>query len=240
MVKLAFPFLFLACLMPLVSQASPGLKPDQAAALAREAMAQAGISGADPVAPSRALPECDGTVTAAPHAGDWSTVALTCASPRWTRALRTRAKTDNAAPAREGMDSQITGTVLGLTRSLGKGATITIDDLGPVPQVTAAPAEVFIVPDDLVGRRLRQSLAPGKPILARHLEPDYLVQEGGPVVIVTRTGPVTVSSLGRAKGSATLGELVTVMNLASGRSIMARVTGKDIVSVMLKPSETRP
>lgn len=240
MVRLALPLMVLAFIVPQPGAAAVGLSPDQAVAVVRQAMEAAGIAGAAPVPPSRALPPCDGTVTAAPTAGNWSTVTLTCPSPRWTRALRSRAETGPPPQRAQKADPGHSRTVLGLTRALAKGAVIGPGDIGPVPLPDAAPDQVFTDPADLLGRTLRQSLGPDRPVLARHLDPVFLVQAGGPVVILTQTGVVSVSSQGRAEGNAAMGELVKVVNLGSGRSIMARVAGKDIVTVALKPFSSLP
>ncbi len=220
---------------------SGALAPDDAVAIASAALQRAGVTGASPVAPSRALPPCDGEVTAGPRQGRWSTVELTCDSPRWTRALRTRAADDPAprnTSTREPAASD--ATALALTRPLARGEMITKADLVAVPMPDRAPDQVFADPADLIGRRLRQSLAPGRAILARHLAPDWIVLAEGPVTILTRTGGIEVAMQGRAQDNAAMGEIVSVTNLSSGRTIMARVIGADLVGVALKPSEKEP
>jgi flagellar basal body P-ring formation protein FlgA len=217
------------------------LAPEQAVALATKAMREAGVVDAAPVAPSRPLPPCNAEVSVAPRQGRWSTVELTCATPAWTRALRTHAtqvvaSTPQSAPA----EPVVQRTALGLKRTLGKGAVISAGDLVELSQDNRAPEQIYTDPAALIGRRLRQSLAPGRPILARHLEPDWIVEQEGPVVILSQTGGISISVAGRAQSNAALGDLVSVTNLSSGRSVMARVIGKDMVAVTLKPSGNGP
>lgn len=241
MVRVAIPLLVLAFLTPNPGSAAIGLSPDEAARLAQDAMASAGITDATPVAPSRALPPCDGSVTAAPRqAGDWSTVTLSCSTPHWTRSLRSRAGAP--PPPRDGNATPVAPLrpVLGLARPLAKGAVIGPDDIAVINVSDLGPDQGFADPAQLLGRKLRQSLGANKTILARHLEPEYLVESGAPVLILSEGGAVSVSSQGRAEANAGMGELVSITNLSSGRKIMARVAGKDIVTVTLKPFESLP
>lgn len=221
--------------------------PEHALALATKALRAAGITNADPIAPSRPMPGCDGTIAVAPRQGNWSTVALSCDSPRWTRSMRTRASAavSNGARTilpqpRDEAPSPAPRQALSLTHSLGKGEVIAPDHLILTPVSEQTSEQVYTDPAALIGRRLKQAIAPGKPILPRHLETNWLVEKGAPVVIVSQTGGISVSTKGEALENAAFGDLVAVRAFSSGRSVSARVIGTDTVGVGLKHLQTLP
>ncbi len=243
-------FLLLALLLPAPDQlraetATRALvSADHAVSLARKALHAAGITDADPIAPSRPMPGCDGTIAVSPRQGNWSTVALSCDSPRWTRSLRTRsasaASNTRATLSQQDAPAIAPRMALSLTQSLGKGEVIQPDHLVLIPVSDQTPEQVFTDPAALSGRRLKQAIAPGKPISPRHLEIDWLVEEGAPVVILSQTGSISVSFKGEALENATFGDLVAVRALSSGRTLSARVIDRDTVAVGLKLSKTVP
>ena len=242
-------FLLLALLVPtpelLRAETAPNalLSADQAVTLATKALHAAGIRDAAPIAPSRPMPACAGTVSAAPRQGNWSTVSLTCDSPRWTRSLRTRATDASAMRPRATATATPDATdrmALTLTHSLGKGEVIGPDDLTLIPVSDQTSEQVYTDPAALIGRKLKQTIAPGRPIAPRHLETNWLVEKDALVVITTQTGGISISTQGRALQNAALGDLVPVTALSSGRTLSARVISTDIVTVALKPLQSAP
>lgn len=224
--------------------ASAMIPAEQAVAIATKAMREAGIVDATPIAPSHPLPACKGPILASPRQGTWATIVLRCDSPHWSRSLRTGATT---AETRQASASRVPDTAkatarqaIALIRPLGKGEVIGPQDIVLIPVSDQTPDQVFSLPDDLIGRRLKQAMAPGKVIAPRHLAPDWMVEKDGPVLIVSQAGSISVSVTGRALESAAMGDLVPVASLSSGRTITARVIGQDIVSVALKPLEIAP
>jgi flagella basal body P-ring formation protein FlgA len=133
-----------------------------------------------------------------------------------------------------------TATAIVLTRPLARGAIITVDDVSVASVSALGPDTLFAKPEDVVGRRLARALGPDRPLSARHLQPDWQVFSGLPVTILTETGGIRVAMAGRAKADAELGAPVEVENLSSGKSVVARVIGKDIVQVTLKPFVESP
>lgn len=242
-------FLLLALLLPapelLRAETAPNtfVSADQAVTLAAQALRAAGIRDAAPVAPSRPMPACAGTISAAPRQGKWSTIALTCDTPRWTRSLRTRATDVGATQPRPTPSAEQNSTgrmALTLTHSLGKGEVIGPDDLTLIPVSDQTSEQVYTDPAALIGRKMKQTIAPGRPISPRHLETNWLVEKDALVVITTQTGGISISTQGRALQNAALGDLVPVTALSSGRTLSARVISTDIVTVALKPLKSMP
>lgn len=116
--------------------------------------------------------------------------------------------------------------VLTLTRDARRGEVITPEDVevrtGPSPMgALADPAEA-------AGKRLVRSMRAGSALTVRDLEAVPLVGRGDPVRLVARVDGIVASTVGRALGSAGVGEVVEVENLASGRTV-AGVLGEGAV-----------
>lgn len=196
--------------------------------LVRAALDSAGVSVAvtDPIRP---YPPCDAAPMVTPQDGGWGNAQITCAAPRWQRLLRTglgpvpRITLTPDAPADQPM-------ALTLRRSLAKGAPIGADDLELAPIAGLSPDQVFTDPADVVGRVLRQNLGAGRPVLARHLEPRWMVTPGAPLVLVAQAGGLSVSAPAEARDAGGEGDVVRVVNLSSGREVKAVVTGPNTVT----------
>lgn len=227
-----------AAALPLPGLALP---PEDAVALARAALDKAGRAGAEVIAPTRPLPDCAGRLSAEPGGASALTVMLRCDAPVWQRALRLRGA--EAAPVRQDDAAGARAPTLlaaVLVRPLARDAVITAADLTLAPVPALGPETLFTRPEDLVGRRLARALGPDRPVLARHLHPDWQVLKGLPVTILTEAGGIRVAMAGRAEADGAIGDPVAVTNLSSGKVLTARVIGQDIVQVGLKPAPGQP
>ena len=94
----------------------------------------------------------------------------------------------------------------------------------------------FFDPADLVGRRMKSSLTAQKPVLARHLHPDWMVEEGNEVLIVSAAGGISVDMLGFSLENGQIGDWVSVENASSGKTVRAKIIGEKKVAVLAKKS----
>jgi flagella basal body P-ring formation protein FlgA len=196
--------------------------------LVRAALDSAGVvvEVTDPIRP---YPPCDAVPVVTAQGGTWGNAEITCAAPRWQRVLRTglgpvpRITLTRDEPAERPL-------ALILRRSLAKGAPIGADDLELAPIAGLSPDQIFTDPADVVGRSLRQSLGAGRTVLARHLEPRWMVTPGAPLVLVAQSGGLSVSAPAEARDAGGEGDIVRVVNLSSGREVKAVVTGPNTVT----------
>lgn len=208
-----------------------GVSGAEAQMLVEQAMRAGGVPGTLRIAAARPLPACDHWPEVGPATqGDWRSVTLRCDAPVWVRRLRTGAAAPGAIPAPPGAPGPATGPGFVLRDSLARGAVIGAEDLAPAPAGAATAGQVLEA-GTLVGRRLAVNLAAGRVILARHLEQDWMIETGAPVVIVADTPGLSVSMAGEAMGNGQRGERIAVRNTRSGRVIEAEVTGRDSVRV---------
>ncbi|WP_296640945.1 flagellar basal body P-ring formation chaperone FlgA [Roseinatronobacter sp.] len=92
-------------------------------------------------------------------------------------------------------------------------------------------------PVQVVGLEARVAIYPGRPVRLSDLGPAAVVERNDSVVMVYRQAGLTILSEGRALGRAALGDMVTVMNIASRQSVQGRVTsfGQVEVGTMTTP-----
>ena len=81
---------------------------------------------------------------------------------------------------------------------------------------------------------MKVNLSAHQPLLARHLQPDYLVEEGNEVLITSSSSGISVDMLGYALGNGQIGEWISVENANSGKAVRAKVTGEKKVRVIAK------
>lgn len=175
--------LFLA-LMPTVAMASPyadGISPTELTDLVSQAMVAAGQNGQIQVSQMRGFPACGDTPAVSPRSGDWRTVELRCSGPKsWSRSVRTSASA-GTMPKRATRNEPAGIPVLTLTESLSAGTVIEPTHLTLKPVRDGSLDGLMTDAQSVIGRTLTVNLGEGRPVLARHLEHDWLVTEGTPV-----------------------------------------------------------
>jgi flagella basal body P-ring formation protein FlgA len=85
--------------------------------------------------------------------------------------------------------------------------------------------------DEIVGRRIWRPISGGAPIKRWHIREDAHLKSGDTVVIVTHSGRVRVEAPGKILEPAKPGDRVRVVNVLSGKEILATVLDSATVSV---------
>ena len=207
-----------------------------------------GLDGTPAIAADRTFPACDGAPRIEPMFGGWNTVAVRCeGKTSWRFAIRTNlSKRPTPVPIRDfrpgrpaaGPIDQAVITsprsravvdeieVVALARSVSRNDMIGVDDLTMVTVSVRNGMGAFFNPDDVAGRRMKTSLSANQPLMARHLYPDYLVEEGNEVLISSSAGGISVEMVGYALENGQIGEWIGVENASSGKTIRAKITGE--------------
>jgi len=113
--------------------------------------------------------------------------------------------------------------VVALRRSLRKGAVLTAEDIVMIPAPQKVATGLFSNAEDVIGRTLTQTLGEGRALHARHLDYDWLVRAGNPVMIVNAIGGFEIITAGKAVGNGQLGDIIEVQNVSSGDIIQGVV-----------------
>lgn len=201
---------------------------DQAAAV-RAALAAAGQAQAQFTLPTRPLPPCDAALTAAPHLGGWSAAELVCPRPQWRRIVPLTGATAAAEAPTPAADLPAPTLAVLTRRPVAKGSVLGPDDLKLGPRPDRSGADGFDSLDALIGRRTRQALSAGQPVLARQLQADYAVLADRPVELRLTGAGVSVSLTVLPLENGEMGQMIRLRHPVSGRLLRARVAGPDFV-----------
>ena len=229
--------------------------------LIMERLAGEGLQGTPSVKPDRIFPACDSVPAIEPMFGSWNTVAVRCMTGSgWRFNIRTNLSSRPApVPIRDfqpglgvetGFNSRAieravspAGTrqtvideieVVALSRSMSRNDMIGADDLVMVAVSERNAMGAFFNPADVIGRRVKIGVGMNQPVMARHLYPDYLVEEGSEVLISSSAGGIRVDMVGYALENGQIGEWIGVENASSGKSIRGKITGEKKVRVIAK------
>ena len=219
-------------------------------------LADQGLKGTPSIEDDRVFPACDTTPEIEPMFGSWNTVAVLCTGKSaWRFAIRTNLTSRPAlVPVRQfrpgrkvngpieravatatkpqpGMDEI---EIVALAHSVSRNDVIADSDLVMVTMPARNALGAFFDPVDVVGQRMKTSLSAHKPLMARHLHPDFLVEEGQEVLISSSAGGISVNMIGYALENGQIGEWVGVENAGSGKTIRAKIIGEKKVRVIAK------
>ena len=130
-------------------------------------------------------------------------------------------------------------TVLALGRSMSRGDVITPQDVIQVSVLENGFSGVFYDSQDIIGRKLKSIVTAKKPIQARHLLPQWLVEEDDEVIIQNHAGGISVDMLGLALENGQFGEWIKVQNMSSGIVVIGQIKNKKLISTNAKISSPR-
>ncbi len=220
--------MLLLCLVP---QHVAALDGQAVQARIVQALADAGQGGAPVVAANRPYPPCAEPLDVTPHQGGWQAVQVSCAGPgSWHRVIRIEGGA--AAPRVPGAPwDQPQRPALVLAESLPRGTILEAAHLREAPIGARASGDLIVSLETAIGRRLKTNLGAGQPLLARHLDHDWHVTDGGPVTIVTVLGGIRIEAAGVALEPGQIGQDIRVSNAGSGEVVHVTVTGRNKVTV---------
>ena len=224
-------------------------------------LASQGLNAAPSIKPDRLFPPCNSKPEIEPMFGGWTTVAVRCATGSgWRFMIRTNLTSRPAlvpirdfkpglgvngpangqaielAVARSEMATAVVDEieVVALARSVSRNDMIAADDLLMVAISERNALGAFFDPADVIGRRVKIGVGVNQPLMARHLHPDYLVEEGNEVLISSYAGGISVDMVGYALDNGQFGEWIGVENASSGKRVHAKITGEKKVTVITK------
>ncbi len=126
--------------------------------------------------------------------------------------------------------------VVSLARALARGEIVSRDDVVVDRQPRRLAGGVRAAdPDQIVGMAARRAIRAGQPVAGADFTRPQVVVRGDTVVVVYETAGLSVSTRGQATESGALGELVTVFNPQSKRTLHATVVGPGKVAVTAAP-----
>ena len=161
--------------------------------------------------PRKKLPDCKQNVSYEKYNDSYKLIKVSCESKNsWTIFVRTNANTFK----QKKLKVSNTKEILVLNKSIEKGNYIKKSDL---TFIKSTKKNIFYNnKEELIGRKVKQNLKKGQYIQPRHLFTKYSVNEGDPVVIVSKFKNAEVSTGGIAIKSGNIGDVLEVKNTRSG------------------------
>ena len=164
--------------------------------------------------PKKKLPDCRQNVSYEKYNNNIKLIKVSCEEKNsWTIFVRTNANNIKQKKLKVSKSNQI----LVLNKSIEKGNYIKKNDL---VFIKSSKKNIFYHnKEELIGRKIKQNLRKGQYIQPRHLFGKYSVNEGDPVVIVSKFKNTEVSTGGIAVKSGNIGDIIEVKNTRSGKII---------------------
>ena len=197
-------------------------------------LAAKGMAASPAISANRQLRACETPLEITPLFGSYKTVSVVCTGKTgWKLAIRTQIST---APSlsdenRDERDEAASAARIIMVTSIKKGEVITEADIG-VKNVTGYIAkDTFTRPQDVVGRIAKRNISVGQPVRAASLEMSWTIKKGQKVKLITKVGPVMVSSDGIALENAQWGQMARFLNLGSDREVEGRVVSEKKIAI---------
>lgn len=122
--------------------------------------------------------------------------------------------------------------VVKAVRNINRGDIITAEDIALVSEKTKHFKKSLITDKkNIVGKRATRRIQVDKPIQAGMFEVPPAVEKGDRVVIKAENNELLITALGKALEEGCVGDQIRVMNISSGREIMAKVISTELVEV---------
>tara|TARA_B100000963_G_scaffold301454_1_gene274117 strand:+ start:788 stop:1507 length:720 start_codon:yes stop_codon:yes gene_type:complete len=177
-------------------------------------LASQGIKSNPQFSPNKKLPNCNQNILFEKHYDNFKLIKVTCkGNTPWTIYVKTNS---NIVQPKQ-IKAPKFNKILVLNKSIEKGNYIKKNDL---VFIKSLKKNIFYYnKKELIGRKVKQNLRKGQYIQPRHLFGKYSVNEGDPVVIVSRFKNTEVSTGGIAIKSGNIGDILEVKNKRSGKII---------------------
>ncbi len=118
------------------------------------------------------------------------------------------------------------------SRYIKPDETISAEDLSITRmQIPPSMMDFILNRDEVIGKRSTRPIQADKPIRVSILAEPYAVRKGDRVTIEAKRGGLVIHAVGVTKGSAQMGQQVTVTNQDSGKDLRGKVIGPGTVQV---------
>ncbi len=127
-----------------------------------------------------------------------------------------------------------------LTRAVDRGETLTSADLVMERRTRAEAGSDATTRDRALGMQIRRPMRAGQPVRTADLIKPDLVQRDQAVTVIYEAPGLYLTTRGKALESGTEGDIVTVQNLQSKRTMTGVVSGRGQVLIQAVPAKPAP
>lgn len=201
-----------------------------------------GLKGKPAIAKSRQFRACNSDLRLSPLFGSFQTIEIRCPDEDgWKIAVRskllvTQMQNNDVTTSPLISKPTLSKEAVVLKKRVTKNSIIRPSDLSLEHISVTSSADYFTRIDDVAGRRVKRSLRPRQIVEPRHLEEDWMVEKGQPVILQSGFGAVQVFSEGIALQNANLGELARFLNTTSDKEVFGTVVSEQKVVIRAKTS----
>jgi flagella basal body P-ring formation protein FlgA len=186
-------------------------------------------SSIGPLDPRLQVTPCDAPEISMRNAGSTSYV-LKCKSPEtWQYTLRLDGdqRAFNPEPRQAGQF----GTILVPRAMISAGTILKPDMLEERPATGATPPQAFRNLSDVVGMRAAANIQPGQTLTKRHVAKTPSVLKGETVTVMAGGAGFQIAMPGRAEQDGFEGDVISVRNPTSGKTVTGRLEAGKTVHV---------
>ena len=177
------------------------------------------------ISPKRAYFPCAAELAVKPRVeGDWSTISVSCQSPKkWIVTLRTSSQGNNNTDANGQNVLGGTTEVVFAKNNIPMGKIIGKDDLELKLAANRSAHGAYTNLQDIIGHKAKKNITRDAVLKSRHLIAAHDVDKDDDVLIVVGSGGLTISTYGQAMEDGQIGEMIMVKNLSSNKEFKAIV-----------------
>ena len=206
--------------------------------LKKEIIAQAqklGVQLTPVIADHKIFYPCDADLQIAPKFDSWETIQISCTEPyAWKLLFRSHVVSTVASNSNESQNQKETFNYVVFDRPVQKGTVVSATDVARTINFSTWVPGAFSDRDQIIGRKLAQSVPKGVPILARHLTLNYAVEKNAIIDIIFNKAGIHVTGKGIALSDGQIGETISVSNLTSGAKLKALIKNRHQAQIISK------
>ena len=206
-------------------------------------LAEHGLTGKPALDDARQFRACTSDLHFSPLFGSFQTIEIRCLDiDGWKIAVRTKlgstalsGKTEPTLPPSSIIAEKQMAVVV--NKPLTKNSIISPADVSLETVAMTSSTGFFTRIDDVIGRRVKRRIRTRQIIEARHLQTDWMIEKGQPVILESGIGSIQVLSEGIALHNAQWGELARFLNTRSDKEVFGKVVSEKKVIIRAKTSK---
>ena len=209
--------------------------------LKKEIISQAqksGVQVAPIISDHKIFYPCNTDLSIGPKFNTWETIQISCDEPySWNLVFRSHVISPETSVSHMNQDQKETFSYVVFDRPVRKGTILSAAHVAQLANFETWIPGAFSETEQVIGRKLAQSVPKGSPILARHLTLNYAVEKGAIIDIVLSRSGIEITGKGIALTDGQIGEIISVSNPSSGTKLKAQIKNRhqaQIISKQLK------
>ena len=203
-------------------------------------LAEQGLTSKPALDNARQFRACISDLHFSPLFGSFQTIEIRCPdADGWKIAVRTNLgksllldKTEMDLESSVDLADRQLAVVV--NKRLAKNTIIAPTDVSLEPVKARSPTDYFTRIEDVIGRRVKSSLRTRQIVKARHLQAEWMIEKGQPVILESGFGAIQVLSEGIALQNAQWGELARFLNTRSDKEVFGTVVSEKKIIIRAK------